>query len=61
MRYNCSFTIEKDTIVTPKFEVIETDSKNTAYIANILQKKYPGCSIIIKYIKDSINGKGNAL
>jgi hypothetical protein len=61
MRYNCAFTIEKDGTFEPKFEVVSSESNNKDYILNLIQKKYKGFSITVKYIKESINGKPNIL
>lgn len=61
MRYNISFSIEKEGKLENKFEVIESDSKNTDYIAGVIKKKYPKHSVNIKYIHDSINGKGTSI
>lgn len=60
-RYNCAFSIEKDGKTRKKFEVIETESKNKDYVISVITKKYSKYSIHIKYIRDSINGKANAL
>lgn len=60
-RYNCAFSIEKDGRTRKKFEVVETESKNKDYVLAVITKKYPKHSIHIKYIRESINGKANAL
>jgi hypothetical protein len=61
MRYNCSFTIEKDGNTQSKFETVSSDSNNKDYILNLIQKKYKDFSITVKYIRESINGKANIL
>lgn len=61
MRYNTTFTIEKDGKTEKKFEVYESDTNNREYIANLIMKKYKGYSIEIKKIALSINGRGNEL
>jgi len=61
MRYNATFTIEKDGVVQNKFEVYESDTNNREYIANLIMKKYKDFSITIKKISLSINGRGNEL
>jgi hypothetical protein len=60
-RYNCSFSIEKNSRFLKKFEVIESESNNKEYVIGLIQKKYPTYSINIKYIRSSINGKSNDL
>ena len=61
MRYNITFSIEKDGKIEKKFEVIESDSNNRDYVINLISKKYEGYSINIKKISLSINGRANQL
>lgn len=61
MRYNVTFSIEKNGNVEKKFEVVECESNNREYVANTIAKKYEGYSINIKKITLSINGRGNTL